>query len=345
MNYGFIAPEKIETREEGAEHVLGAVTKIVNPSGSWLAFVPEGEAQARNSHETYACSIFNTLNAIETAIFYQTGIRVNYSDRALSNIAVYKGLLNPVGGSNPHEIAELIRNVSGLLADSKLPWDDDFYNVQEKDIISLIQQGQPWYKDWELRHEWIWINSPTPAEKRTLIQQALKQGTVCTSVFAWQEGPIDGIYIKPAGVRDGHWTSIVEAKDNEPYTIFDSYPQYIKKLDPLFDFSFAKVFYLTPRTMPYNFTRNLRFGTTDTEVSQLQKSLISLGYDIPHATSYYYGNETRSALWKFQVSVGIYNNMGEDFGPRTRFELNKALKPPTTVFGEMMMYISAYLGL
>ena len=201
------------------------------------------------------------------------------SDRALSNIAVFKGLLDKTKGSNAHEIAELIRNVSGLLTDDKYPWDDDFYGIPNEQIASLIKEGQPWYKDWELRHEWVWTNNPTPQEKRNLIKDALTKGTVCASVYAWKEGPTDGVFIKPPGSRDGHWTSVVQARGDEPYIIFDSYPQYVKKLDPLFDYGYAKVYYLV-RKVPHTFLKSMRFGMTDPEVPELQKALISLGYTI-----------------------------------------------------------------
>jgi hypothetical protein len=244
-NYGLIIP-KIETREEGAEHVFGAERPIINPSGDYLAFMPDKEAQSISREDTYACTVFGTLNAIETAIYKATGIRVNYADKFLANIAKQKGILTPGVGADPHKIGELVRTVSACLREERCPWDrskpGNFYNLTEQEIATLLLESQAWWKEWKFEHFWVFTGG-TPQQKRTAIQGALRRGTVCVSVEAWV---FNGTwYIKEPGAQDTHWTECLSALEDKPYKIFDSYDAFIKDLDPMYDFGIAKVYYLT----------------------------------------------------------------------------------------------------
>lgn len=342
MKHGFIAP-KIETHEQGIHHVLGTEKipyPVINPTGDYLAFLPDREPQSKNGVETFACAVYNTLNSIETQIKYLTGEPVNYSDRFVANLAKQKGILNPLQGSDPHQIAELIRNVTGNINESSLPWTDDITSSTQyySAVISsaLLALGTDWFKTWRLTHRWI-FTSGTPQEKRDKIKDALTKGTVSVSVSAWSSNGT--LYYKPEGATDNHWTSLVQANGNDPYKIFDSYDTFVKDLDPLYDFGFAKVYFVRPSHI---FLKNLGFQTTDPEVAHLQRALRCLGYSIPHAVTNVYGTETRSAVWQFQVANGIADD-GSHFGPQTRFKLNQALNP-LGVLGDMVTLIRTYLG-
>lgn len=245
-NYGLILPEKIETREEGAEHLLGAAEKpVINESGDWIPYIPDKESQQQKGVETQSCTVYATLNALETLLKFK-GYKVNYSDRYVANVAKDKGILDPYAGADPHKIVELIRKVSGLLKEEKLPWSDDIKTTEDyytvKNLYELMKEGPKWYDEWQLEHEWV-FGTGTPYTKRAKLEEAIQKGTVCVSVYAWVEE--NGKYIKPQGKSDNHWTQLARISPNE-YTIFDSYDGYIKPLDPFYDFTFAKVYYLTP---------------------------------------------------------------------------------------------------
>lgn len=243
-NYGLIIP-KIETKEEGAEYILGSSKikgEVINSSGDWIPYLPEKEPQNKRGIETMACSVYATLNALETLLKFK-GYDVNYSDRYLAIV----GKVDPYRGADPHAIAECIRKTAGCLREDKLPFSDDiksvedYYNVPQDIIIQLLKEGQKWYNEWELSHEWLWKNGQ-PNEKRLLAQEGLQKGVVCLSVSAWH---FDGQkYYKPENSQDNHWTQLASASP-ERYVIFDSYDGYLKDLVPLYDFSIAKVYYLT----------------------------------------------------------------------------------------------------
>lgn len=336
MNYGLIIP-KIETHEEGVNHVLGAAgltEPIINESGDWTSWLPDREPQSKNGIETQACTVYGTLTALEELIYKITGVKVNYSDRYVANVAKNRGILNPYGGADPHRIAELIRTITGNLAEGRCPWTDDvkstddYYNIVGQELANLMSEGYQWYKEWTLHHKWVFTGG-TPQEKRDKLNDARKRGTVCVSVAAWYEK--DGLYYKPEGTTDNHWVN--NFKDAR---ILDSYDMYEKDLDPLYDFSLAKVYFLTPAP----FLKNLYFQMMDKEVARLQTALTTLKYPIPHAVTNVYGVETRGAVASFQRDNGIVDD-GSHFGPRTRYALNTKLNPAAFLGGDVWTYIAS----
>lgn len=268
-NYGLIIPE-IETREQGAEHILGSASgvdgPVINPSGDWRDFLPDKEPQQKRGIETQACTAYATLNAIETLIFQKTGKRVNYSDRYLAIV----GKIDPYKGADPHQIAECIRKTAGCLKEERLPFADDistpegYYGVPEHIILQLMQEGERWYDEWDFNHKWV-FRGGKPNEKRLSLQEALTKGTVCISVSAWFYENEKNYYYKPEGTRDNHWTQLAAAPPNR-YFIFDSYDGYLKEADGLYDFAIAKVFYLEPSTPKTSFLSRLFSAIAQTDL-------------------------------------------------------------------------------
>lgn len=342
-SYGFIAPT-IETHEQGIDHVLGATGlpgEVINPTGDWLPYLPDREPQSKNGVETQACTVYGTLSALETLVFFKTGVKVNYSDRYVANVAKNRGILNPYGGADPHKIAELIRTITGNLREEKCPWTndvntvDEYYGIVGQELANLMFEGTDWYKEWELKHAWVWTGKPTPEQKKALLKEARLKGVPCVSVSAWHKQ--DGVYFKPEGATDNHWT--MAPKDEK---VFDSYDTYVKDVEPLYDYGFAKVYYLIPvKPKPHVFTKNLGFQMMDEEVTHLQKALISLGYSIPHAVTNVYGTETRAAVAAFQRDVGIIGNFGQNFGPKTRLLMNIKMNPDALFGGSIATFLAS----
>ena len=255
MNYGLIIP-KIETKEEGINYILGSSAiegEVINPSGDWLPYLPEGELQNKGFFEPYACTTFATNNAKETLINFLTGKKDNSSDRAL---AIASNTDPSKGGNDPHKVAECARKELGFVPEEVLPFDDtiktldQFYSPNPLPQ-EIVKKGNEFFNEYEFKHEWIWTPNQklSPSEKRLLLQEALTKGTVCVSVYAWLKNE-KGLYYKPQGVQDTHWCQLGSANSLLPYKIADSYAEadntpFIKELDPLFDFSIAKVYYLS----------------------------------------------------------------------------------------------------
>lgn len=337
MNHGLIVPDKIETREEGAEHVLGSANlaeRVINPTGDWEPYAPDREPQNVGGIETNACTYYGTNTALE-ALDRLLGEHTNYSDRYTANVGLQLGKINPLVGANPHDTAEVIRNNSGQVPEADAPWNTPYYKL---DTTPLKAKALEWYNKRRVGHKWIFLgDDKTPQEKRAAIQDALTKGTVCVSVYAWNHNGT--YYVKPEGARDNHWIWLMSANGDKPYRILDSYDSYIKDLDPLFNFSMAKVYFYRP--LP--FLTNLAYGQTHADVPRLQQELRALGYSIPNGITHFYGGETKRAVGAFQSANGISDpdGQGQNFGPRTRYALNKALNPEAYFGGSFTTFISS----
>src|SRR3990167_8356242 len=78
-NYGYIQDTIADE-----DYILGGLniqTDIVQSSGQWDAFLPADEIQRNEKYETYGCTIFGTLNALEFLFKRLFGEEKNWSER------------------------------------------------------------------------------------------------------------------------------------------------------------------------------------------------------------------------------------------------------------------------
>jgi hypothetical protein len=88
---------------------------------------------------------------------------------------------------------------------------------------------------------------------------------------------------------------------------------------------------ITPTPLPpqFIFTTDMKYGQTSEDVRRLQLRLISLGYSIPAGATKFYGTQTKSAVYQYQLNnipltwYERYFLRGSLCGPKTRTELNK----------------------
>ena len=248
QNHGIVIPEKIETREEGADHILGSSTlpgPIINPKGDWTPFLPLKESQNRG-FETFACASFATNEALEVLEHAKYGVQSNHSDRAL---AVASGT-DPYRGNDPHVVAEYARKHFGAAPEALLPFGGA--NTEEYHNPGLITpaiktEAKKFITSYDIGHKWVFDLNTDVAIKHELLYNALKLGTVCVSVVAWRYDDEQGCYVKDKGEKDTHWTLLTKFDGDYPI-VSDSYSvgeKYEKRLSRDYDFNVAKVFYLT----------------------------------------------------------------------------------------------------
>lgn len=244
-NYGLLIPEVTED-----QYVLGGFSRVlgelVNPSGDWSSYLPVGERQAR-AFETFGCTVFGTLNALETLLRQRFGEYLDAAERYPYNIAELKP-----PGADPHYIAEVIRK-NKVIKEELLPFNDSIPTLEEfakprPMTQELLNEGKRFLYD--IRHEWCLRPGTQHKKKKALLQEALKRGTVCVSVVAWKER--NGRYYKEIGEQDGHWVQLVSYGDHP--IVNDSYPEsegdFLKDLEDGYDFGMAKVYYLDPSLTP-----------------------------------------------------------------------------------------------
>ncbi len=224
---------------------LGAVSEI-NPSGDWTKHTPKVEFQVKNGYDNNGCVLHATSKALVAQANY-----LEYTDFPKDTSERYWGVManTSIVGTDPHYAIEVARTRAGLLKESKLPWTterdyENFYHPKPMDE-GFIAEAQKILRKYELNHEWIWNGKTDPKKKRELLKQALKRGTVCVSVRAWEK--TGDLYTKEVGAPDTHWVWLVKY-DGEYPIINDQYAPVIKKLDKDYDFGVAKLYILTRNT-------------------------------------------------------------------------------------------------
>lgn len=248
---GFIAPVITEDH-----HIFGGTNAIPLPvikvDGDWTKYLPTFESQLETTFDSDGCTVYGTLNAIETLEDYLNNKEVNYSDRFVYNAV---GITPP--GSDPHVVATTIRgqglvyendltSVVGSLAEFMTP---------RPIPVDLRIKGVQWLNKRMLGHQWLWTGKPDPTTRLNLLKEALTKGTVCASVTAWYQNA-EGLYYSPPGLQNEHWTEIYNIDETGIY-VFDSYNDAktntnLKKLTLDHDIQFAKVYFETIPTQQQN---------------------------------------------------------------------------------------------
>lgn len=248
LRTGFIAP-KIE-----ADHfVLGGFGEdplsapIIKVDGNWFRYLPSFESQLEKTFDSDGCTVYGTLNALETQEKFITNKESNYSDRATYNAV---GISPP--GDDPHHVITVIRGSGLVLEDDCNSVVDTLAEFMTPRPLStsLIVKGKQWFQKWQApSHIWIITPDTKPEDKVRILKEQLLRGTVAISVCAWFQDQ-DGLYYSPSGMDNSHWTECYNVDDTGIY-VFDSYldartGSFLKKLKLDHNIQYAKRYSLTP---------------------------------------------------------------------------------------------------
>lgn len=214
---------RVEPIQLGTDYVFGGYSKlkgdeVLQPDGQWIDFRPVVERQYRNNFETNACTAFATLNAIEMLTARLFGIEYNFSDRFVA-----KGSgTDPAIGNYPKAPADFLRK-NWSVFEEEWPFDESVKNVAEfySDIpkkLKTLAIGRG--AEYEFGYEYV------PTHHPTSLMTALMYSPVCISVALVPDG--NGMYFKPDGWRDSHWTTLIGYKEGEYWLIYDSYPSHFE---------------------------------------------------------------------------------------------------------------------
>lgn len=243
---GFISPVITE------EHfILGGLSSlpanVIRVDGDWTPYLPVFESQLEQTFDSDGCTVYGTLNAIETL---QGGLS-NYSRRFLYNEV---GIVPP--GSDPHLVATTIRG-SGLVNEEDLPDEtlslSEFMSPRPNSVDTRVK-GQQWLNKQQLGHEWV-LTPSTSGNRLNLLKQALLYSPVCISVCAWYKND-KGLFYSPPGEQNAHWCMCYKIDDSGIY-VFDSYRDAqtgsnLKKLTLDHNIQYAKRYSLMVPTQQQN---------------------------------------------------------------------------------------------
>ncbi len=229
--YGFIEPSKKELKKsKDAGYVFGSA-KNINPSGDWKPYYPNDERQFNRNIDSYGCTIFGTLNAIECLAKLKYNEDWDKAERFVGAFADMKP-----SGNTPHKVADTIRSV-GNIPQGFMPLEEvkDFEELWDKEEAKKHKDiGEKWLKGYDFKHEWVSNNQ---------IEEALKDSPLGVAVYAWVQDD-DGMYYQPEGSSPTHWT-MLGAKRDGYYEIYDSYPPYIKQMPLDTKFAYIKKYELS----------------------------------------------------------------------------------------------------
>jgi len=226
---------------EPDQYLLGASAlprDVLQDNGNWQKFLPMQELQQRKI-ETYGCTIYNSYAAIETLERRRFAENSEYADRFTY---IKTGTKPP--GNNPHVIGEAIRK-QGAIPEAMLAFTDAIETWDEYADPSFITSeieamAAQWLIEKSFGHENVFTPAMDVREKHERLRDALRYSPVALSVVAWKEH--NGIYVKDQGEPDNHWTMCFAR--NSVSMIFDTYPPFVKQLDPNYDFGFAKRYHI-----------------------------------------------------------------------------------------------------
>ena len=238
-DYGYV-----EALQELGAYIFGDNNVPAIPyqeDGNWEKYLPQFESQ-RIFFESYCCTVFGTLNCIETLYKRIYGEEPNYSERFT---AILSGL-NGTGAADPQVPCETVRK-NGVVAQKTLPMTrtkEAFFNTASI-TPSILLEGQEWLKEHDIKHEWVWSGS-RPENYIELLKKALKTSPLGVSVSAWNEE--NGVYVSH-GKTNNHFCMLYKIDDEGYPWVYDSYDQSHKRLAKDHNIRRAKRFHLQKKTV------------------------------------------------------------------------------------------------
>ena len=175
-NYGL----QLEKPEETA-YVLGGLgslpAMVFQENGQWDDFIPVYEPQFNDKFDSYGCTVWGNLNALEFLIHRLQGAERNFSERFTYILA---GVKPP--GADPHKVLEVIRK-KGVIDEKLLPMTDDWdeFNSPNPMTKDLLEKGLEF--PYEVQHEYIKWGSKEERIKR--MKDTLRYSPLGISVTAW----------------------------------------------------------------------------------------------------------------------------------------------------------------
>lgn len=218
-NFGFLYEEpKPEDYTFGAGQIQA---EVLQPDGQWDAYLPPIELQAALGYETYACASYGTLNCIEILLRRIFDFKDNFSDRYLAKISGTEFKL----GNSPHTVAEFLRKQGTV---DQYSWDvtpavNSFKAFYATPPAILAVYAQQFLDHFDFKHDYVQSNPKS-------MMEALKYSPLGMSVYGWEQDDATGLYKAGEG-RDNHWVCLYGYKENEYWSVFDTYDNSLKKVE------------------------------------------------------------------------------------------------------------------
>ena len=235
-NYGL----KKEPIIIGKDYLLGGFTEVpkveLQADGQWLSFLPIAENQSRGSVEPSSCVSMTTNNCVEILLERLYGNDHDFSDRFSAKMSGNTG-----EGATPQQVAQTLKN-KGVVEETEWAFSPDIDTLEKyyADIPPETQnKALSFLENYDFLHEYV----PTDPES---LKQALKLSPLGIGTPAWYQNE-QGLYYRPEGMSDNHFTTLIGFLDKQYWIVFDSYENNIKHLDWNINSSVAKRFHIAKK--------------------------------------------------------------------------------------------------
>jgi hypothetical protein len=240
MDYGFKEPQIDST-----QWTFGAIDgpKLVK-GGQWDKYLPVKEIQKKQT-ESWNCTSFGLLNALEVLMYRLYGGSPNYSDRGLG---IFAGTTK--GGNDPQTVHEALRK-QGAFPEYLLPFASDIkdytdYYSWRGGVEEMCRElAEEWLDTFEFHHEWVFTRA---GDTQADMMDALDYSPLGVSVKAWAVE--NGLYIKETEGNSNHWTMCYGYVPGRHWKIYDSYDNTNKRLAWDYKFDFCKRISIGDRKTP-----------------------------------------------------------------------------------------------
>ena len=218
------------------DYILSGFTnvpkEVLQPDGQWSEFLPVAENQAKGAVEPSSCVSMTTDNCAEIILKKKYGGEYDLSDRFLAKIS------NTQNGNTPQAVAQAFKN-SGNVKEEVWAFSPEIDSL-EKYYSEIPQEvkdkAKKFLDEYDFLHEYC-LTAP----------EALKEGLTMSplgiGVPAWYLNE-QGLYYRPEGLQDNHFTTLIGYVDGKYWIVFDSYENNIKHLDWNINSSVAKRFWI-----------------------------------------------------------------------------------------------------
>lgn len=237
MDFGFIQPKRDKNDKVfGAFNSLPKV--ILESTKNWYNYLPLYERQYFTLGDSYGCSVFGTLNALETILKKMYGKDFNFSERFNYNLINLKP-----PGADPKEVAQSIRDY-GVIDQRELSYVDNFSQFASPRPMTrdLIEKGHEWLNEFDFGYEWVFESLHDKSERLKRMRECLSYSPLGISVDGWTQND-KGEFISTHNTNN-HWCVGFRIDEFDRVWVFDTYDQSIKILSADHDIQFCMRYHL-----------------------------------------------------------------------------------------------------
>lgn len=233
-------------RPQPKDFVLGGVTAlprdIVNQSGDWRTYRDDHEVQYFPGYDTMACVSFAACNVIEAMLKYQFDYRINFSDRALSQMS---GTTKK--GNYLSTVANTIRT-RGLIPEDEWPYHAELTTWEEYNNpipAGILESASLFTKTFKMGWEAVWYDFGIPYKDALLLSPL--HIAMQYAREAWKDE--NGVYQFKGTSRTStnHSTALLHIDADGYKYIQDTYGTPVKKLAPDYPIPYALRYHIEMR--------------------------------------------------------------------------------------------------